>query len=175
MNTKLRRIHRLWAAAVISLYAGMAWGVDLGFFPCNDLSQVRTLVTVDKSVTEDGNGSLKVEAVQNAQITVADQKHLDVQKGETLWCILKVRCEGVANRAYLEMWCEVAEGKRAFSKGLDQAMQGRSEWREIRLSMMVNGDFTVNRALVNVVIEGPGTVWVDQVTFKKVQGLPGIP
>lgn len=174
MNMKLLHPHRFWSvAAVIALWTGTARGVDLGFFPCNDLSQVKTLVTVDKSVTEDGNGSLKVEAVQNAQITIADQKNLEVKRGETLWCILKVKCEGVANRAYLEMWCEVAEGKRAFSKGLDQAMQGSSEWREVRLPMMVNGDFTVNRALVNVVIEGPGKVWVDQITFKKAHGFPG--
>ncbi|QIF00691.1 hypothetical protein [Roseimicrobium sp. ORNL1] len=157
--------------SVLVLTSTSISAVELGSFPCNDLSQVKTLVTVDKSVTADGNGSLKVAAAQNAVITIADQKNLRVEKGETLWCILKVKCEGVSQRAFLEMWCEVAEGKRAFSKGLNQAMQGSAEWYEIRLPMMVNDDFTVNRALVNVVIEGSGTVWVDQITFQKAKGL----
>lgn len=146
----------------------------LGDFPCNDISQIRTLVSTDKSTTADGNGSIKIEAAQNALVTVADQKNLSVSKDNTLWCTLKVKCAGVKQRAYLEMWCEVAEGKRAFSKGLDQPLQGDSEWKEIRLPMMVNGDFTVSRALVNVVIEGPGTVWVDQITFEKARGLSPI-
>jgi hypothetical protein len=72
------------------------------------------------------------------------------------------------------MWCEVAEGRRAFSKGLDQLLIGDSEWKEIRLPMMVNGDFTVSRALVNVVIEGPGTVWVDEIKFSKATGLSAV-
>ncbi len=150
------------------------WAVDLGYFPSHDLKQVKTLVTVDPTVTVDGNGSLKVHAIHNAQTTIADQKDLRVEHGETLWCILKVKCEAVAQRAYLEMWCEIGEGKRAFSKGPDQTLQGDSDWKEIRLPMMVTGDFPVNRALVNIVIEGPGTVWVDQITFEKTKGLSPI-
>jgi hypothetical protein len=148
---------------------------SLGDFSCNDISQVKTLVSTDKSITADGNGSIKVEAALNAMVTVADQKNLSVPKDNTLWCTIKVKCAGVKQRAYLELWCEVAEGRRAFSKGLDQPLQGDSDWREIRLPMMVNGDFTVSRALVNVVIEGPGTVWVDQVTFEKAKGLSAGP
>ncbi|HSI63669.1 MAG TPA: hypothetical protein VLE43_11140 [Candidatus Saccharimonadia bacterium] len=146
----------------------------LGSFPCDDLKQVKTKITHDVTASADGNGSIKVEAVQNALVTIADQSGLSVKEGHTLWCTIKVKCAGVKQRAYLEMWCEVAEGRRAFSKGLDQPLQGDSDWKEIRLPMMVNGDFTVSRALVNVVIEGPGTVWVDQVTFAKAKGLTAV-
>jgi hypothetical protein len=166
-------LSRCLLASVI-VAAPLTAGDLLGTFSCHDLSQAKTLISVDKTVTADGNGSIKVEAAQNALVTVADQKDLSVAKDNTLWCTIKVKCAGVKQRAYLEMWCEVAEGKRAFSKGLDQTLHGDSEWTEIHLPMMVNGDFTVSRALVNVVIEGPGTVWVDQVTFAKAKGLSAI-
>jgi hypothetical protein len=146
----------------------------LGTFACHDIAQVKTSISVDKDTTADGNGSLKVEAAHGALVTIADQKNLSVSKDNTLWCTLKVKCAGVRQRAHLEMWCEVADGKRAFSKGLDQLLIGDSDWREIRLPMMVNGDFTVSRALVNVVIEGPGTVWVDQISFAKAKGLSAV-
>lgn len=146
----------------------------LGTFTCHDIAQVKTLISIDKETTADGNGSIKVEAAQNAVVTIADQKNLSVSRDNTLWCTLRVKCAGVKQRAHLEMWCEVADGKRAFSKGLDQLLIGDSDWREIRLPMMVNGDFTVSRALVNVVIEGPGTVWVDEVKFSQAKGLPAM-
>jgi hypothetical protein len=161
---------------LISAMAGvpLTAGNILGSFSCHDIAQVRTLISIDKDTTADGNGSIKVEAAHNALVTVADQENLSVAKDNTLWCTLKVKCAGVTQKAYLEMWCEVAEGRRAFSKGLDQLLIGDSEWKEIRLPMMVNGDFTVSRALVNVVIEGPGTVWVDEIKFSKATGLSAV-
>ncbi|RBP47341.1 hypothetical protein DES53_101138 [Roseimicrobium gellanilyticum] len=158
------------AMAVAPLHAGDI----LGRFSCHDIAQVKTSISIDKETTADGNGSIKVEAAHNAVVTVADQKNLSVSKDNTLWCTVKVKCSGVKQRAYLEMWCEVADGKRAFSKGLEQLLLGDSDWKEIRLPMMINGDFTVNRALVNVVIEGPGTVWVDQISFAKAKGLSAV-
>lgn len=159
----------LLASALVA--APLAAADILGSFSCDDIAQVKTLISVDKQTTADGNGSIKVEAAQSALVTIADQKNLSVPKDNTLWCTLKVKCAGVKQRAYLEMWSEVAEGRRAFSKGLDQVLIGDSDWREIRLPMMVNADFTVSRALVNVVIEGPGTVWVDEIKFSKAKGL----
>jgi hypothetical protein len=146
----------------------------LGTFSCHDIAQVKTRISIDKETTADGNGSIKVEAAHSALVTIADQKNLSVSRDNTLWCTLRVKCAGVKQRAHLEMWCEVADGTRAFSQGLDQLLIGDSDWREIRLPMMVNGDFTVSRALVNVVIEGPGTVWVDEVKFSKTKGLPAM-
>lgn len=164
---------RLACLAGIAL-AGTPTGVgkEPMSFPCNDLGQVRTLVSRDDKVTTDGDGSLKVEAAWNANITIIDQKNLFVPRDHMLWCTVKVKCAGVKQRAYLEMWCESGEGsrRRSFSKGLDQPLHGDQGWAEIHLPMLVEGDFVVVRALLNVVIEGPGAVWVDSVKFEKVKG-----
>lgn len=175
MKSTLRQRHI--PRCLIALLAGFAltaWAVDLGTFSCDSLTQVKTLVSVDKNVKAGGEGAIKVEAAQGAMVTIADQKNLAIKKDNTLWCILKVKCSGVKQRAYFEMWCDVGNGQRAFSKGLDQPLQGDTDWREIHLPMMVNGDFLVNRALVNVVVEGPGTVWVDQIKFAKAKGLSAV-
>jgi hypothetical protein len=37
--------------------------------------------------------------------------------------------------------------------------------------MMVNENVALTRTLVNVVIEGPGTVWVDEVKVAQAKGL----
>ncbi len=158
-------------ALLVLCTAATAQTAILGTFTCDDPKQVKTTISHDATTTQDGNGSLKVEAVQGALVTIADQQGLAVKKDHTLWCTLKVKCAGVKQKAYLEMWCEVGEGQRAFSKGLGQALQGDSDWKVIRLPMMVNGDYTVRRALVNVVIEGTGTVWVDEVQFSEMDGL----
>lgn len=154
---------------------GGAQGRDLGVLPCNSFSQVRTTVTVDRQTSADGNGSLKVEAVQGGLVTVADQDGFDVKEGNTFWCVVKVKGAGLKQRAYLEMWCEFKGQGRAFSKGLGQILQGDTDWIEVKLPMMINQPATLNRALVNVVIEGPGTVWVDEVRFSSVAGLSAVP
>jgi serine/threonine protein kinase len=91
--------------------------VMLGIFPCDDIQQVKTVMSMDDRVTADGNGAIKVETACNALVTVADIRHNGVRKDHTLWGIAKVKCTGVKQRAYLEMWCEV-DGKpmRAFQK-----------------------------------------------------------
>jgi hypothetical protein len=134
---------------------------------------VKTVVALDPKVTSDGNGSIRIRAEQGAQITVADQGGFSVSYGNTFWCTIKVKGAGIQQRAYLEMWCEFGGTSRAFSKGLGQILQGDTEWKEVRLPMMINatGDLTLTRALVNVVVEGSGTVWVDQIRFSSEPGL----
>lgn len=172
--SKLCAATRPWVPRIIGfLFASCAplATAEPVVLPCNDLAQVKTRITKDEKTTQDGNGSIKVEAACNAVVTVVDNRNLSVTQGNTLWCTLRVKCAGVKQKAYLEMWCEVADGKRAFSKGLDQPLQGDTDWKEIRLPMLVNDDLTVKRALVNVVIEGAGTVWVDEVSISKAHGL----
>ncbi|WP_038165171.1 hypothetical protein [Verrucomicrobium sp. BvORR106] len=148
---------------------------DLGVLPCNRLDQVKTVVSMDRDITADGNGSLKVVAEQGASVTLVDQDGFHVGEGNTFWCVAKVKGAGIKQRAYLEMWCEFDKMGRAFSKGLGQILQGDTDWVEVRLPMMINQPALLKRALVNVVIEGPGTVWVDEVKFFSESGLSTVP
>lgn len=165
----------LAVACALALAVPAAPSRDLGLLPCNRLDQMKTVVSIDREVTADGNGSLRVTAEQGASVTLVDQDGFHVTEGNTFWCVAKVRGSGIKQRAYLEMWCEFDKMGRAFSKGLGQILQGDTDWMEVRLPMMVNQPALMKRALVNVVIEGPGTVWLDEVKFYSESGLSAVP
>ena len=148
---------------------------DLGVLPCRDLAQLRTVVRLDEKESQDRNGSIRISATQNAVITVADKEGFSVGEGNTFWCAVKLKGTGIEGRAYLEMWCETNNKNRAFSKLPLQNLNGEFAWREVRVPMMVNYPVKIERAKLNVVILGTGTLRVESVRVSSVTVLTPTP
>jgi len=62
------------------------------------------------------------------------------------------------------MWCQVA-GKQYFSRGLDSVVSGSSGWTTLETPFLLAAGQTVEKVILNIVVNGKGTVWVDDVTL----------
>jgi hypothetical protein len=66
-------------------------------------------------------------------------------------------------KAYLEMWCEFADGPNKgeyFSRGLATPLTGTTDWASYETFFVLPNDRWPDRFKLNVVIEGKGTVWI---------------
>jgi len=86
-------------------------------------------------------------------------------------CLLTYRagmkCEDLAGRAYLEMWCRFSGRGEYFSKGFRQALKGTTDWSSCETSFRLRRGERPDLIKLNVVMEGPGRVWVKDVELLK--------
>lgn len=122
-----------------------------------------TVIVTEALSSPAGNRVLRIEAPHSALICLGEQAGLQV-KNEVIWYQARLKVAGASGGgAFLEMWCESADGKRFFSRGLDQMVKGDADWTEVRIPMRVDQGVEVVRVIMNVVLDGPGKLWVADV------------
>ncbi len=137
---------------------------ELARYPIADLEGViaRSGVELDREVTSDGNGSLRARVDGPATLRLFETGDVDVEDARLTYQA-RLRTEGVEGRAYLEMWC-VFEGRgEYFSHDLDAALSGTNEWSTQETPFFLQKGENPSDVKLNLVIEGKGTVWVDDV------------
>lgn len=90
-----------------------------------------------------------------------------------------VRYESIGGTAFLEMWTIFPDGSHYFSRTLGtfgpmQSLQGSSGWRPIQLPFeFAKGPNAPrpNRLVVNAVFQGPGTIWLSNMTLAEFDSL----
>ena len=66
-------------------------------------------------------------------------------------------------RAYLEMWCVIPGKGEFFSRGLAQPITGLTNWTTLQTPFRLEAGQTPTNVKLNLVIEGVGTVWIDDI------------
>jgi hypothetical protein len=72
----------------------------------------------------------------------------------------QVRTANAQGRVYLEMWCRVAGRGEFFSKGIHHAVEGTTDWASYEIPFFLRRGQRPDLIKLNVVSEGPGTVWI---------------
>jgi hypothetical protein len=142
--------------------------VELKRYPVDSLDGViaKTGLVLDKGISSDGNGSIRIAADRPTTVRLYETGDLDVENA-VLTYEARMRTENVDGKAYLEMWCQFPGGVEALSKGLESALSGSMEWcTEMTPFFLKQGENPVNVGL-DVVIEGKGTVWIDDIRVTK--------
>ena len=91
----------------------------------------------------------------------------------------EVRYEGVEGQGYLEMWSVFPNGERFFSRtlaaqGTLAALHGGSGWRRFELPFSLTGASPApSRLEINLVLPGPGTVWLGPLRLRQSTGAIG--
>jgi hypothetical protein len=130
-------------------------------------------VSFDPSQSVDGNGSVRIdyESAEPRSLVLYEVPNPGMENG-TVWYEASLRAENLKSIAYLEMWCDFGEGQY-FSRGLDQVVQGDTGWEHSRIPFMLKADEVPKRFLLGVRMEGPGTVWLDDIRLTTAP-LPGV-
>ncbi|MBN1461243.1 MAG: hypothetical protein JXA57_17075 [Armatimonadetes bacterium] len=135
---------------------------ELAAFPIESAEGVLAgdLVVFDEEVSADGNGSFRIEAADTVTVALYEAGDVDAES-TCLSYSARLRTEELDGSAYLEMWCVFAGEGEYFSRGVDSALSGTNDWTEVSIPFMLKAGENPTNVKLNVVVEGTGTVWID--------------
>ncbi len=126
-----------------------------------------TGVSFDKAQSADGRGSLRIDATGDRLVVpLFEVKDLNVDNAVLLYAA-KVQSQNLDGRAYLEMWVRVQGKGEFFSRGLQRPVTGTMSWMDVGTPFFLEAGQRADLARLNVVVEGKGRVWVDDVRLEK--------
>ena len=95
----------------------------------------------------------------------------ELQEPQVEQCLItyraKLKTDGLAGRAFLEMWCRLPGRGEFFSKGLNQVAQGTTDWASYEIPFYLKKGQRPDLIKLNLVVEGRGKVWLKDVELLK--------
>ena len=142
--------------------------VELKIFPVDSLEGIITQsgVEIDKAVSSDGNGSLKITATEPTVVRLFKVGDIDVENARLIYQA-KVRTEGIDGKVYLEMWCNFSGKGEFFSRGLQTPLTGTTNWTTEETPFFLKKGENPDNVKLNLIIDGKGTAWIDDIRLMK--------
>jgi hypothetical protein len=141
---------------------------ELKSFPLDNTEGIieQDEVTIDKQISSDGNGSLRIEATEPTTIRLFETGEIDIEDARLIYQA-RLRTEDIEGQVYLEMWCHFAGIGNAFSRGLARPLTGTTEWTTEEIPFFLKKGENPDNVKLNLVIDGRGTVWIDDIRLLK--------
>jgi hypothetical protein len=137
----------------------------------SDLSGVltRSGLELDTQITSDGNGSIKIVSESPTTVRLFEVGGIDVDDARLVYRA-RLRTEEVQGQVYLEMWCRFPGMGEFFSRALASPISGSTGWVSQETPFFLEKNQRPDLIKLNVVIDGSGTVWVDEVKLARSAG-----
>jgi hypothetical protein len=142
-----------------------ARGAELKKLALDDAASLGTTVSTDLQIKQEGNGSIRISTVWPTSICLGEVQELNVENARIIYRA-RVKSEKLEGAAYLEMWCHV-DGGQYFSRGMNSTISGTKDWTTLQTPFFLQPGQSAKKATLNIVINGKGTVWVDDVQLLK--------
>jgi hypothetical protein len=168
----LKRCFILWLILFLPLIPGCqkasVESEKIKEFPINSIDGVitRSDVTFDKGVSSDGNGSLRIDVSQPTTIRLFEVRDINVENARLIYRA-RLKTENVKGQAYLEMWCVFPGMGEYFSRSLQSPLSGTLDWTTQETPFFLQKGQKPELVKLNVVINGQGTLWVDDISLLK--------
>ncbi len=147
--------------------------MEIRSYPINDLNEIITKdgVEIDHSNSFDGKGSLKVQTVEPVTIKLFEVGKVEAEDSNLVYQA-KLKCENLEGQAFLEMWCSFLGKGEYFSRGMQAPVSGNVGWMTSDTLFILKKGENPDNVKLNLVINGKGTVWIDDVHLFKVKNMP---
>jgi hypothetical protein len=116
--------------------------------------------------SSDGNGSLRLVADDSRTFELFEVTDVSIDNARLIYRA-RVKSKDVTGKAYLEMWVRVPGKGEFFSRGLQQPILGNTGWATRDIPFFLQKGQKADLIRLNMVIEGPGTVWIDDIRLLK--------
>jgi hypothetical protein len=126
----------------------------------------RNGVSLDPKISNDGQGSLRVDAAKPVVVRLFEVSGLNVEQARLVYHA-RLRTENLQGQAYLEMWVRFPGKGEFFSRGLENALSGTTEWTSAETTFFLQKGERPDLARLNLVVNGSGSVWIDDVRLVK--------
>ena len=137
---------------------------ELQHFPLNTMEGIitRSGVEIDKDISSDGAGSLKIAAAEPTTVNLFEISDINIENARLTYQA-RVRTENIEGQVYLEMWCHFPGQGEFFSRGLQTPLKGTTEWTTVETPFILQKDQNPDYVKLNLVIDGQGIAWIDDV------------
>ena len=137
-------------------------------YPMDEMGDILTTsgVAIDREVSSDGRGSLRVTTETPQTIRLFETGDLDIEEARLIYQA-KIRTEDIDGDVYLEMWCHFPGKGEYFSRALHQSLTGSVDWTSQETPFFLKRGENPDNVKLNLVINGKGTAWIDDVRLVK--------
>jgi tRNA A-37 threonylcarbamoyl transferase component Bud32 len=158
--------------------AGMLQKLPLGmfeklatFFPKGqgtagkETTMLKKFGPADKTISQDltaDQGGWRIDANEARTVRLFELPKPAVEDGIITYRA-KMKSEKLQDKAYLEMWCRIPGLGEFFSKGLQNPIQGTTDWSSYEIPFFLKKGQVPDLLKLNVNLEGNGTVWIKDV------------
>ena len=130
------------------------------------ISTIRKFDPSDETITKDNvtvdDGGWKIRAKEARTVRLFEVEMPKLKPGPFVYRA-KLKCENVEGRAYLEMWVRFPGKGEFFSKGFHNAIKDTNGWAEYEIPFYLQKGQQLDLAMLNLVVEGKGTVWIKDI------------
>jgi hypothetical protein len=142
--------------------------VELKHFPIDSMEGIltRSGVRVDKDISSDGNGALRVTSTGPKVFRLFETGDIDVENARLVYRA-RLRTENVKGQVYLEMWCRFPGKGEFFSRGLQTPLTGTTEWTTEETPFFLKKGENPDNVKLNLVMNGKGIAWIDTIRLLK--------
>lgn len=142
-------------------------------FPADSIAGLvkDTQIFFDPEISSDGAGSLRIEALHAGSIPLYESGDIDIEQAQLIYRA-KIRTKDVSGPVYLEMLAVFNQRGEFFSRALHAPVTGTTDWVEQETPFFLNADDNPDNIKMNIVINGTGTVWVDDIQLIR-RPMPG--
>jgi len=141
-----------------------ARAADLKKLALDDASTIGLKIQTDSNIKTEGKGSIKITTLWPTTVCLGEVTGLDVEDAKLIYkARVKSNLDGAA---FLEMWAHIA-GHPYFSKGMNNPVRGKSGWQTLQIPFMFQKGQRPDKVTLNLVVNGIGTVWIDDIILLK--------
>ncbi len=163
----------VWAGVLIMvLIAGCCKlsrkDIVLKAFPLDSLEGLitRSGVEIDSQTKKEGQGSLRITVAQPEVVRLFEVDDIDIEDAVLIYQA-RLRTENAEGNVYLEMWCYFDGRGEFFSRGLQAPLRGTTDWVTEEIPFFLKKGDKPGLVKLNVVSEGPATIWIDDIRLLK--------
>jgi len=168
MNTALKAMTLVLLLAISACAKDEVQVAEIRTFPTDNIEAIitRSDVSIDKEVSSNGKSSVKMVANGSTTFKLFETGPIDVDNAVLIYKA-KVRTDNVKGQAFLEIWCSFPGKGEFFSRGLQNPMSGTNGWTSVETPFFLKTGEKPDNVKLNVVLDGTGTVWIDDVKLMK--------
>jgi len=156
--------HAITILFVSLLICAPSWAGEIKKLSLDDASTIGLRIQTDSMIKVEGKGSVKITTLWPTIVCLGEVTGLNIENAKLIYTArVKSELEGTA---FLEMWAHVGGGKY-FSKGMNNPIQGKSDWKTIQTPFMFQKGQRPDKLTLNVVINGKGTLWIDDIVLSR--------
>ena len=124
-------------------------------------------VSINTSNFTQGEASLKITTGKPQVIKLYETGDVDAANSRIVYQA-QLKCTDLVGEAYLEMWCHFPLKGEFYSRGLHSKISGETGWSSHETVFTLTETDNPDNIKLNLVINGTGTVWIDNIKVLRV-------
>lgn len=134
--------------------------------PTGPQESIVIFTTADRVLAQDGvtreGAAWRIEAKEPRTVRLFEVSGREIELAMLTYSA-QMKTENVRSGAYLEMWCRLPGRGEFFSRDLAHKVTGTNDWASYETPFYLRAGQVVDLIKLNVVLEGPGVVWLRDV------------